>query len=108
MPRRRYFRRSGSAQNVTKAFLVFFQSLARSSFLWFSIAVLKRDVLYFVPDFENFIRYSYPSIACISGEGAMSARAARLRLEEKLRNIVNQEARLDAEINALLQVLFNI
>ncbi|CAM9734501.1 unnamed protein product, partial [Ascophyllum nodosum] len=35
---------------------------------------------------------------------AMSARASRLRLEEKLRNIVEQEARLDAEIHDLLQI----
>lgn len=72
------------------------------------MAVLKRGVVCFVPAFEILFRYTYPSIACIRGEGAMSARASRLRLEEKLRNIVDQEARLDEEINALLQVLFNM
>lgn len=35
---------------------------------------------------------------------AMSARASRLRLEEELRNVAEQEARLDEEVNLLLQV----
>ncbi|CAN0220801.1 unnamed protein product, partial [Ectocarpus sp. 8 AP-2014] len=33
----------------------------------------------------------------------MSARASRLRLEEELRNISEQEERLDGEVNQLLQ-----
>lgn len=39
-------------------------------------------------------------------EGAMSARASRLRLEEELKKILEQEERLNRDVDQLLQVTF--
>lgn len=44
------------------------------------------------------------TLTCWSVQLTMSARASRLRLEEELRRIVEQEESLDVEVNQLLQV----